>query len=87
MRVGLSTLCLQDLGTILTFLRICHPLDNEDMFKRLILRPLKDGDNSGAELLRVSLRTNHSNAGHRWSSLQAVMSHVCIRRTKEVGIC
>ncbi|KAI0730200.1 SNF2 family N-terminal domain-containing protein [Fomitopsis betulina] len=56
----------KDLGTILTFLKICHPLDNEDMFKRLILRPLKDGDNCGAELLR------------------AVMSHVCIRRTKEM---
>lgn len=29
-------------------------LDNEDFFKRLLLRPLKDGDPVGAELLRVS---------------------------------
>ncbi|TFY52347.1 hypothetical protein EVJ58_g10068 [Rhodofomes roseus] len=56
----------KDLGSILTFLRICHPLGNEDMYKRLILRPLKDGEQSGAELLK------------------AVMSHVCIRRTKEM---
>ncbi|KAI9572249.1 SNF2 family N-terminal domain-containing protein [Boletus coccyginus] len=55
-----------DLGSILTFLQICHPLDNEDFFKRLVLRPLKQGDPSGAELLR------------------ALMSHVCIRRTKEM---
>ncbi|KAF7790392.1 hypothetical protein EIP86_001347 [Pleurotus ostreatoroseus] len=55
----------KDLGSILTFLRICRPLDNEDFYKRMVLRPLKDGDPSGAELLR------------------ALMSHVCIRRTKE----
>ncbi|KAG6819869.1 hypothetical protein H0H93_007803 [Arthromyces matolae] len=56
----------KDLGSLLTFLRICRPLDDEDFFKRLLLRPLKDGDPSGAELLR------------------ALMSHVCIRRTKEM---
>ncbi|KAI0633366.1 SNF2 family N-terminal domain-containing protein [Trametes polyzona] len=56
----------KDLGSILTFLRICHPLDQEDFFKRLVLRPLKDGDPAGAELLR------------------ALMSHICIRRTKEM---
>ncbi|CAL1707747.1 unnamed protein product [Somion occarium] len=56
----------QDLGSILTFLRICRPLDNEDFFKRMVLRPLKNGDPNGAELLR------------------ALMSHVCIRRTKEM---
>ncbi|KAG1752940.1 SNF2 family N-terminal domain-containing protein [Suillus lakei] len=55
-----------DLGSILTFLQICRPLDNEDFYKRLLLRPLKDGDPSGAELLR------------------ALMSHACIRRTKEM---
>ncbi|KAJ7901958.1 SNF2 family N-terminal domain-containing protein [Mycena olivaceomarginata] len=41
-----------DLGSILTFLQICRPLDNEDFFKRLLLRPLKDGDPAGADLLR-----------------------------------
>ncbi|KAH7915183.1 SNF2 family N-terminal domain-containing protein [Hygrophoropsis aurantiaca] len=56
----------RDLGSILTFLQICRPLDNEDFYKRLLLRPLKDGDPSGAELLR------------------ALMSHICIRRTKEM---
>ncbi|KAI6026131.1 SNF2 family N-terminal domain-containing protein [Pisolithus microcarpus] len=55
-----------DLGSILTFLQICRPLDNEDFFKRLLLRPLKEGDPVGAELLR------------------ALMTQVCIRRTKEV---
>ncbi|KAI0266685.1 SNF2 family N-terminal domain-containing protein [Gloeopeniophorella convolvens] len=56
----------QDLGSILTFLRICSPLDNADFQTRLLLRPLKNGDPSGAELLR------------------ALMSHICIRRTKEM---
>ncbi|EGO00039.1 hypothetical protein SERLA73DRAFT_167889 [Serpula lacrymans var. lacrymans S7.3] len=56
----------RDLGSILTFLQICRPLDNEDFYKRLLLRPLKDGDPVGAELLR------------------ALMSHICIRRTKEM---
>lgn len=51
----------------MTFLRVCRPLDDEDMFKRLLLRPLKDGNPAGAELLR------------------ALMSQVCMRRTKEVG--
>ncbi|KAL1942554.1 hypothetical protein VTO73DRAFT_6156 [Trametes versicolor] len=56
----------KDLGSILTFLGICNPLDQEDFFKRMLLRPLKDGDPAGAELLR------------------ALMSHICIRRTKEM---
>ncbi|KAG1777727.1 SNF2 family N-terminal domain-containing protein [Suillus placidus] len=56
----------RDLGSILTFLQICRPLDREDFYKRLLLRPLKDGEPSGAELLR------------------ALMSHACIRRTKEM---
>ncbi|KAF8210396.1 SNF2 family N-terminal domain-containing protein [Mycena galopus ATCC 62051] len=42
----------KDLGSILTFLQICRPLDNEDFFKRLLLRPLKDGNPAGADLLR-----------------------------------
>ncbi|KAJ6625516.1 SNF2 family N-terminal domain-containing protein [Mycena sp. CBHHK59/15] len=56
----------KDLGSLLTFLQICRPLDQEDFFKRLLLRPLKDGDPAGAELLR------------------GLMSHICIRRTKEM---
>ncbi|KNZ72866.1 Putative SWI/SNF-related matrix-associated actin-dependent regulator of chromatin subfamily A member 3-like 1, partial [Termitomyces sp. J132] len=56
----------RDLGSLLTFLQICRPLDNEEFFKRLLLRPLKDGDPAGAELLR------------------ALMSQMCIRRTKEM---
>ncbi|KAI6135693.1 SNF2 family N-terminal domain-containing protein [Pisolithus croceorrhizus] len=56
----------RDLGSILMFLQICRPLDNEDFFKRLLLRPLKEGDPAGAELLR------------------ALMTQVCIRRTKEM---
>lgn len=56
----------QDLGSILTFLRICAPLDNPDWQTQYLLRPLKDGDPAGAELLR------------------AIMSQICIRRTKEM---
>lgn len=49
----LTSFFLQDLGSILTFLQICRPLDNEDFYKRLLLRPLKNGEPSGVELLRV----------------------------------
>ncbi|KAI0049881.1 hypothetical protein FA95DRAFT_1588021 [Auriscalpium vulgare] len=56
----------QDLGSILTFLKICRPLDDANFFKALVLRPLKDGDPTGAEILR------------------ALMSQICIRRTKEM---
>ncbi|KAJ3733451.1 SNF2 family N-terminal domain-containing protein [Lentinula guzmanii] len=63
----------RDLGSLLTFLRICHPLDKEDFYKRLLLRPLKDGNPSGAELLRV-----------RVIATTALMSHICLRRTKEM---
>jgi SWI/SNF-related matrix-associated actin-dependent regulator of chromatin subfamily A3 len=45
----------QDLGSILTFLRICNPLNNPDFQTRLLLRPLKNGDPAGAELLRVGV--------------------------------
>ncbi|KAK2463186.1 hypothetical protein APHAL10511_004841 [Amanita phalloides] len=55
-----------DLSSILTFLQICQPLDNEDFFKRLLLRPLRYGQADGVELLR------------------ALMSQICIRRTKEM---
>lgn len=72
----------QDLGSLLTFLRICRPLDNADFFKRLLLRPLKDGIPSGAELLRV--RTIAANGSIHEHCFQALMSHVCLRRTKEV---
>ena len=44
----------QDLGSILQFLRVCKPLDKDDFFNRLILRPLKDGLPEGGQLLRVS---------------------------------
>ncbi|TEB16783.1 hypothetical protein FA13DRAFT_1650493 [Coprinellus micaceus] len=56
----------KDLGSMLTFLKICKPLDCEDFFNRLLLRPLKNGVASGAQLLK------------------ALMSHICIRRTKEM---
>ncbi|EJD03150.1 uncharacterized protein FOMMEDRAFT_108290 [Fomitiporia mediterranea MF3/22] len=56
----------RDLGSILSFLQICKPLDSEDFFKRLLLRPLKDGMAEGYQLLR------------------ALMSQICLRRTKEM---
>ncbi|KAJ7594405.1 SNF2 family N-terminal domain-containing protein [Mycena floridula] len=43
----------RDLGSILTFLQVCRPLDSEEFFSRLLLRPLKNGIPSGAELLRA----------------------------------
>lgn len=56
----------RDLGSMMTFLKICQPLDSEDFFKRLLLRPLKNGEPAGAELLR------------------ALMTQICLRRTKEM---
>lgn len=88
MELDLIHCLLQDLGSILTFLQICRPLDNEDFYKRLLLRPLKNGDPSGVELLRV--RSMHLVVSDRltkiWFLVQALMSHVCIRRTKEVSL-
>lgn len=43
----------RDLGSLLTFLRICQPLHDEEMFKRLLLRPLKNGEPQGVDLLRA----------------------------------
>ncbi len=54
-RNGTGLTKLQDLGSLLAFLQICQPLDNEDFFKRLLLRPLRYGRTEGAELLRVRL--------------------------------
>ena len=76
----------QDLGSLLTFLRICHPLDQDDFFKRMVLRPLKDGDPAGAELLRVSPTKSCREVEVELTALKALMSHICIRRTKEVGV-
>lgn len=38
---------------LISDIRANHYSDNEDFFKRLLLRPLKDGLPAGAELLRV----------------------------------
>ncbi|KAF9650574.1 hypothetical protein BDM02DRAFT_3164771 [Thelephora ganbajun] len=42
----------KDLGSLLTFLKTCRPLDRPEFFNQLILRPLKYGEPTGAELLR-----------------------------------
>ncbi|KAG6918560.1 hypothetical protein DXG01_013650 [Tephrocybe rancida] len=75
----------QDLGSILSFLQICRPLDNEDFYKRLLLRPLKDGDPAGVELLRVrSMSVGKVDQACHLHFNKALMSHICIRRTKEM---
>ncbi|KAF7306156.1 hypothetical protein HMN09_00770900 [Mycena chlorophos] len=55
-----------DLGSLLHFLRICAPLDSPDMYNRLVIRKIKNGDPDGAKLLRN------------------LMTHICLRRTKEM---
>ncbi|WWC94582.1 hypothetical protein V866_001429 [Kwoniella sp. B9012] len=42
-----------DLGSLLTCLKICKPLDQPDYFKTLLLRPLKRGDPTAARLLQA----------------------------------
>ncbi|KAF8318099.1 hypothetical protein DL93DRAFT_2054681, partial [Clavulina sp. PMI_390] len=56
----------KDLGAILSFLRICAPLDDLGYFNRALIRPLNRGDPAAANLL------------------QALMVHMCLRRTKEM---
>ncbi|GJE94457.1 SNF2 family N-terminal domain-containing protein [Phanerochaete sordida] len=41
-----------DLGSILKFLQVCRPLDNEDFYKRMVLRPLKYGEPEGVEVMK-----------------------------------
>ncbi|PFH50907.1 hypothetical protein AMATHDRAFT_3537 [Amanita thiersii Skay4041] len=73
----------RDLGSLLTFLKICQPLDNEEFFKRLLLRPLKQGLATGVELLRVTFTSfTHTEKTIDW--VKALMSQICIRRTKEM---
>ncbi|OCF32964.1 DNA repair protein Rad5 [Kwoniella heveanensis BCC8398] len=42
-----------DLGSLLTCLKICKPLDQPEYFKSLLLRPLKRGDPKAAQLLQA----------------------------------
>ncbi|WVQ99528.1 hypothetical protein IAU59_006664 [Kwoniella sp. CBS 9459] len=42
-----------DLGSLLTCLKICKPLDQPEYFKSLLLRPLKRGDAKAAQLLQA----------------------------------
>ncbi|KZV95946.1 hypothetical protein EXIGLDRAFT_747903 [Exidia glandulosa HHB12029] len=42
----------KDLGSILQFLRVCAPLDQEDFFKSILLRPLTAGNPKGVEVLK-----------------------------------
>jgi hypothetical protein len=65
------------------FLRICAPLDNPENFKRLLLRPLKNADPSGTEILRVRTRRS-APRGSLTHGDQALMAQICMRRTKEV---
>ena len=48
---------IQDLGSMLSFLQVCRPLDDPEFFKRLLLRPLKLAEPAGVELLRVRSAT------------------------------
>ncbi|KAL1411453.1 hypothetical protein Q8F55_002409 [Vanrija albida] len=42
-----------DLGTLLTCLRLCVPLDDPQIFKSLILRPIKAGSGEASRLLQA----------------------------------
>lgn len=42
-----------DLGTLLTCLRLCVPLDDPQIFKWLILRPIKAGSGEASRLLQA----------------------------------
>ncbi|KAH7107286.1 SNF2 family N-terminal domain-containing protein [Auriculariales sp. MPI-PUGE-AT-0066] len=43
----------KDLGSLLRFLRLCTPLDREDYFKSLLIRPLAGGSPEGVAILRT----------------------------------
>jgi SWI/SNF-related matrix-associated actin-dependent regulator of chromatin subfamily A3 len=42
-----------DLGSLLTCLKVCAPLDQHDYFRSLVLRPLKAGSPAGGRLLQA----------------------------------
>lgn len=44
---------LQDLSSLLSFLRVFRPLDDPEYFRRLLTRPLGRRDPTGVELLKV----------------------------------
>ncbi|KZO90728.1 hypothetical protein CALVIDRAFT_568793 [Calocera viscosa TUFC12733] len=46
-----------DLGSLLSFLRICRPLDQADFFKRLLVRPLTQGSPTAVDLLKALMNS------------------------------
>ncbi|KAG8714491.1 hypothetical protein FRC08_011855 [Ceratobasidium sp. 394] len=73
-----------DLGSLLTFLRMCTPLDQIAMFNRLLSRPLSKGDAAATALLKqlmkhISIRRSkemQDEQGNRLVELPKVTVHV-----------
>ncbi|KAG9104378.1 hypothetical protein FRC06_003185 [Ceratobasidium sp. 370] len=73
-----------DLGSLLTFLRMCTPLDQIAMFNRLLSRPLSKGDAAATTLLKqlmkhISIRRSkemQDEQGNRLVELPKVTVHV-----------
>ncbi|KAG9120079.1 hypothetical protein FRC07_004585 [Ceratobasidium sp. 392] len=73
-----------DLGSLLTFLRMCTPLDQIAMFNRLLSRPLSKGDVAATTLLKqlmkhISIRRSkemQDEQGNRLVELPKVTVHV-----------
>ncbi|KAL0578764.1 hypothetical protein V5O48_003262 [Marasmius crinis-equi] len=76
----------RDLGSLLTFLRICSPLHDEDMFKRLVIRPLKDGRPEGAELLRELYQEIEQLSADRLRSVLASGTGNAILQSNALGM-
>lgn len=74
----------QDLSSLLSFLRVFKPLDDPEYFKRLLTRPLGRRDPAGAELLKVNKASIPFVNDSKTCSLQALMSSLCLRRTKDM---
>lgn len=77
----------KDLGTILSFLKICKPLDEPEQFKKLVgksIDPPPCVRHSCCRLTYCLLAVRKLAGGAGASILQSIMTHSCLRRTKEM---
>ncbi|KAK4688842.1 hypothetical protein P7C73_g1286, partial [Tremellales sp. Uapishka_1] len=80
-----------DLGSLLTCIKVCKPLDHPDYFKSLLLRPLKNGDPKAGKLLQALVgqillrRTKESkdSAGKRLVELPGIEYFQCLVKLDE----
>ncbi|CAD6586976.1 MAG: hypothetical protein TREMPRED_004617 [Tremellales sp. Tagirdzhanova-0007] len=74
-----------DLGSLLSCLQVCAPLDQPQYFKSLLLRPLKNGEAAAVRLLQALVgeillrrtKDSRNSSGHRLIELPAIEYFQC----------